>query len=548
MWKRRSPEQLTLREHEVLDLLRIGLTNEEIAQRLGITVAGAKYHVSQILSKLDVESREEAAALSLAEPRPWWQRLLAPLGWPFAAKAVALAAIAGAAAGISVLVWAAVAPGGSVDEVTSAGEASPVGSALALPDASTVLAGGTSVPFNECGSNRDWVQPPIERVTQHHYLKNLSLDDVSMTYRRHFFEVAGGNGALSANQGWLASTGLSQEGLGSYVDPEVPPWGASGSCLFESDAVRIRFYLIGYKADQVYQLRSWFAVHVSPLAKGYTAINIRPKPLNPDAAATFYFVDSAGTLVDTLCSSGTCPPSATCGEWSSASGTLGSTVTRRYGEIRNCGLFRDSWVITTLGGVDSDGVIGVYRCDSSDTSCLDGRNDHPVSGWIFYPPPFPGGITLLGGGDGNKLTVDNAGHQLTFEISTGAFGESSVCGVSLAPAEKAGPLKMRFGSGTVCWTDVESEASYKVEGSVHYVSGGCDGHIDAPGSEEIPFSVILAANSTSFSLPRPQDPRLTFANAVTVSIRALDASGATLLTDGTGVLQRDNFCQPSPTP
>src|SRR5438445_3617801 len=399
----RHPDILTPREWEVLKLLRQRLSNEQIGERLGITLDGAKYHVAQILSKLDVESREEAAALSLAEPGPWWQRLLAPLGWPFAAKAVALAATAGVAAGISVLVWAAVAPGGSVDEDASAGEASPVGSALALPDASTVLASGTSGPFNQCGSNRDWVQPPIERVTQHHYLKNLSLDDVSMTYGRHFFEVAGGNGALSANQGWLASTGLSQEGLGSYVDPEVPPWGASGSCLFESDAVGIRLYLIGYEADQVYQLQSWFAVHVSPLAKGYTAINIRPKPLNPDAAATFYFVDSAGTLVDTLCSSGTCPPSATCGEWSRASSTLGSTVTQRYGEIRNCGLFGDSWVINTLGRADHDGTIGVYRCDSADVSCLDGRKDHPLSGWTFYSPPYPGGVTLLGGGDSNKL-------------------------------------------------------------------------------------------------------------------------------------------------
>src|SRR5207245_11285082 len=99
-------------EWEVLKFLRQRLSNEQIGERLGITLDGAKYHVSQILSKLDVESREEAAALSLAEPRPWWQRLLAPLGWPFAAKAVALAATAGAAAGIAVLVWAAVAPGG----------------------------------------------------------------------------------------------------------------------------------------------------------------------------------------------------------------------------------------------------------------------------------------------------------------------------------------------------------------------------------------------------------------------------------------------------
>src|SRR5438128_7468127 len=526
----RHPDILTPREWEVLELLHGHLSNEQIAERLGISLDGAKYHVSQILSKLGVATREEAAAWP-EERRAWWAR------WPLWARIAGAATVLAAAGGFLILA-AFVRRGQSEDEIVSTSGSS----------STQVPANGLEIPFEECGSNRDWVQPPLEQVLKHHYLEGVPTDEARQTYGRHFFEVVGGNGALSANQGWLASTGLSQEGVGSYADPQVPPWGASGSCLFERDAVGIRLYLIGYEAREAYQLRSWFAVHVSPLAKGYTAINIRPKPLNPDAAATFYFVDSAGTLVDTLCSSGTCPPSATCGEWSSASGTLGSTVTRRYGEIRNCGLFRDSWVITTLGGVDSDGVIGVYRCDSSDTSCLEGRNDHPLSGWTFYSPPYAGGITLLGGGDGNKLTVDNAGHQLTFEISTGAFGESSVCGVSLAPAEKAGPLKMKFGSGTVCWTDVESEASYKVEGSVHYVSGGCDGHIDAPGSEEIPFSVILAANSTSFNLPRPQDPRLTFANAVTVSIRALDASGATLLTDGTGVLQRDNFCQPSPTP
>src|SRR5258708_5157680 len=59
-------EQLTPREREVAELLRRGLTNEEIASALGITLDGAKYHVSQILSKLGVHSREEAAgALSI---------------------------------------------------------------------------------------------------------------------------------------------------------------------------------------------------------------------------------------------------------------------------------------------------------------------------------------------------------------------------------------------------------------------------------------------------------------------------------------------------
>jgi DNA-binding NarL/FixJ family response regulator len=49
-----NPDALTGREREVLGLVRLGLTNEEIAGRLGITLDGAKYHVSQILSKLGV--------------------------------------------------------------------------------------------------------------------------------------------------------------------------------------------------------------------------------------------------------------------------------------------------------------------------------------------------------------------------------------------------------------------------------------------------------------------------------------------------------------
>jgi len=69
-----SPGALTSREREVLDLLRLGLTNEEIAQRLGISLDGAKYHVSQILSKLGVATRDEAAAWHSRERRAWWAR------------------------------------------------------------------------------------------------------------------------------------------------------------------------------------------------------------------------------------------------------------------------------------------------------------------------------------------------------------------------------------------------------------------------------------------------------------------------------------------
>src|SRR5512132_4175815 len=40
------PDILTPREWEVLELLRLGQSNEQIAERLGITLRTAKFHVS----------------------------------------------------------------------------------------------------------------------------------------------------------------------------------------------------------------------------------------------------------------------------------------------------------------------------------------------------------------------------------------------------------------------------------------------------------------------------------------------------------------------
>ena len=55
------PDILTPRQFEVLELVREGLTNPQIAERLGISYDGAKWHVKEILWKLNVPSREEAA-------------------------------------------------------------------------------------------------------------------------------------------------------------------------------------------------------------------------------------------------------------------------------------------------------------------------------------------------------------------------------------------------------------------------------------------------------------------------------------------------------
>jgi NarL family two-component system response regulator LiaR len=56
---------LTNREQEVLALIVEGLTNPEIGERLVIGLSTVKTHVSNILSKLGVSNRVEAASLAL---------------------------------------------------------------------------------------------------------------------------------------------------------------------------------------------------------------------------------------------------------------------------------------------------------------------------------------------------------------------------------------------------------------------------------------------------------------------------------------------------
>ncbi len=56
-----SPEQLTDRETDVLRLLAQGLANKQIARELSIGEKTVKTHVSNILSKLGVVSRTQAA-------------------------------------------------------------------------------------------------------------------------------------------------------------------------------------------------------------------------------------------------------------------------------------------------------------------------------------------------------------------------------------------------------------------------------------------------------------------------------------------------------
>lgn len=58
-------EELTSREKEVLTLMKEGMNNNQIAEKLYVSVSTVKFHVSSILGKLSVNNRTEAVAIAM---------------------------------------------------------------------------------------------------------------------------------------------------------------------------------------------------------------------------------------------------------------------------------------------------------------------------------------------------------------------------------------------------------------------------------------------------------------------------------------------------
>jgi DNA-binding NarL/FixJ family response regulator len=63
----REHPALTMREQQVLRLITDGMDNHEIAERLEISTYTVKHHVSNILAKLEVKNRIQAAIIAIRE-------------------------------------------------------------------------------------------------------------------------------------------------------------------------------------------------------------------------------------------------------------------------------------------------------------------------------------------------------------------------------------------------------------------------------------------------------------------------------------------------
>lgn len=114
-------EAITERQLEVARLVAAGRTNPEIADDLGVSLAGAKYHVSELLGRLGLERREEIADWYRREHggRSVRELIATPVGWLVGGGAVAVAALLVVAAFVLLR-----------DEASSPYVARPVASAL----------------------------------------------------------------------------------------------------------------------------------------------------------------------------------------------------------------------------------------------------------------------------------------------------------------------------------------------------------------------------------------------------------------------------------
>ncbi len=203
----RTDYHWTRRQEDVLRLIAAGKTNGEIGEALGISLDGAKWHVSEILSKLSAHSREEAAEYWRSYTRPSARAsraLSATMGASLWAKAmVAGLAMAGIIAGIVVVAALRGSNSQQAGSPPTSGPAMTTATATAEPSATTMAA--TEPTMLDWGSRgvayiRDgdlWVAPdigtPRAAGPQWQITSGISLSYPSWSFSGRWISARGGD-------------------------------------------------------------------------------------------------------------------------------------------------------------------------------------------------------------------------------------------------------------------------------------------------------------------------------------------------------------------
>lgn len=136
----KRPPEITDRQLDVARLVAEGRTNPQIAAELDITLDGAKYHVTQLLTRLDLERREEIVEWYRATYPSTWSRARAWVSLPFASLVMPLT-LGGVAAGViaTVVIAGRVLGGGGVaPEPSLAVDSAPAPAAIVVEQAPEV--------------------------------------------------------------------------------------------------------------------------------------------------------------------------------------------------------------------------------------------------------------------------------------------------------------------------------------------------------------------------------------------------------------------------
>ena len=192
----RHPDVLTPAEWRALEQLREGGTNAEIGARLGITADAVKFHISNMLGKLGLQSRHDLAAW---RPEPRRGRLRALFGVPAAVASVAKPVAwvgAGAAAVVGVTVAAIAVVGVMAVVLVAAGENGNLPTIVKSPEPT---AGVTTTPTPSA-------TPQPEVTLTYNSLDITGAADTPGSYA--FLKVAGDPASAIGNFGSSAFFGV----------------------------------------------------------------------------------------------------------------------------------------------------------------------------------------------------------------------------------------------------------------------------------------------------------------------------------------------------